>query len=154
MASISLNTAAALTERSKRTWQRRRVDDGLVRRDSDPSIRATVELDDVVPLITIAMTLADLERVCAADAGDPEAQNDVAMLFLAAGRHKAAVYWLELAVEQGYADAMHHMGVCHLNGLGVPRDENKAIMWIAKAASSGHAIARQQMFAMKQGALA
>lgn len=152
MASISLNTAAAITERSKRTWQRRRVDDGSVR-GGDPTMRATVDLEDVEPLITIAMNADDLGRVVAADAGDPEAQNDVAMLFLAAGRHKAAVYWLELAAEQGYADAMHHLGRCHLEGLGVPRDEHLAVMWIAKAAAHGHAIAREQLFALKQGAL-
>lgn len=154
MASISLNTAAAITERSKRTWIRR-IDDGLARRgDGDSSVRATVELDDVAPFIGIAMNGDDLQRICAADVGDPEAQNDVAMLFLAAGRHKAAVYWLELAAEQGYADAMHHLGRCHLDGSGVPRDEHLAIMWIAKAASHGHTIARQQLFALKQGVLA
>lgn len=153
MASISLNTAAAITERSKRTWIRR-VDDGLARRvDGDSSNRAMVDLEDVAPLITIAMNRDDLSRVVAADCGDPEAQNDVAMLFLAAGRPKAAVYWLELAAEQGYADAMHHLGRCHLDGSGVPRDEHLALMWISKAAAHGHAIAREQLFALKQGAL-
>lgn len=153
MASISLNNAAALTERSKRTWQRR-VDDGLARRgEDDSSARATVELADVVPLIAIAMNEDDLQRVSAADAGDPEAQNDVALLFLAAGRHEAAVYWLALAAKQEYGDAMHHLGRCHLAGTGVPRDEHLAIMWIAKAAAKGHTIARQQIFALKQGAL-
>lgn len=112
-----------------------------------------VDLQDVIPLVPIAVNQDDLTRVVAADAGDPEAQNDVAMLFLAAGRPKAAIYWLELSAEQGYADAMHHLGRCHLEGSGVPRDENLAIMWIAKAASNGHAIAREQLFALKQGAL-
>lgn len=154
MASISLNTAAAISDRSKRTWIRR-VDDGLARRGlGDSSTRAMVDMEDVAPFIAIAMNSDDLARVVAADAGDPEAQNDLAMLFLAAGRYKAAVYWLELAAAQGYADAMHHMGRCHLEGLGVPRDENMALMWIAKAASCGHAIAREQLFALKQSALA
>lgn len=154
MASISLNTAAAITERSKRTWIRR-VDDGLARRvDGDSGNRAMVDLQDVAPLITIGMNRDDLSRVVAADAGDPEAQNDVAMLFLAGGRHKAAIYWLDLAAEQGYGDAMHHLGVCHLNGLGVPRNENLAIMWIAKSADRGHTIAREQLSALKQGVLA
>lgn len=153
MASISLNTAAAITERSKRTWQRR-LDDGTARRGEwDAGNRLMIELEDVLPLVTIAINRDDLVRVAAADAGDAEAQNDVAMLFLAAGRHKAAVYWLELAAEQGYADAMHHLGRCHLDGSGVPRDEHLALMWISKAAAHGHAIAREQLFALKQGAL-
>lgn len=151
MTPISLDAAAAITERSKRTW-RRRIDDGVTARlDSDSSGRTMVPLAQVVPLIGIAMGQEDLAILAAADAGSAEAQDDMGQFFLAAGKLAAAIYWLKAATKQNHPNAMQCLGRCHLAGEGVPRDENFAIMWIAKAAAHGHAIAHAQMRALRGG---
>ena len=104
--------------------------------------------DDVLPHICIPMTPEDLAFVLRADAGDAEAQNDIGQLFSIAGKYEAALYWLQQAAQQGNPDAMQWLGRCHLSGEGVPKDDNLGIMWIAKAASHGHVIAKFQMNAM------
>ena len=94
------------------------------------------------------MTPGDLAFVLRADAGDAEAQNDIGQLFSIAGKHEAALYWLQQATQQGNPDAMQWLGQCYLSGQGVPKDDNLGIMWIAKAASCGHVIAKTQMNAL------
>lgn len=104
--------------------------------------------DDVSPHICILMTPEDIAFVLRADAGDAEAQNDIGQLFSIAGKYEAALYWLQQAAQQGHPDAMQWLGRCYLSGEGVPKDDNLGIMWIAKAASNGHEIAKSQMNAM------
>ena len=107
----------------------------------------------VVPHICVPMTTEDLSFVLRADAGDAEAQNDIGQLFSIAGKHEIALYWLQQAAQQGHSDAMQWLGRCHLSGAGVPADEYLGIMWIAKAASHGHMIAKAQMNALRPGML-
>lgn len=76
------------------------------------------------------------------------AQNNAGLLFAEMENHKAAVYWWKAAANHGDADAMHHLGSCYINGLGVSADQNLAIMWIAKAAAAGHVIALAQIKAL------
>ena len=150
MPRISLNTATALTGISKRTlW--RRIADGLLR-TMDPEKRgerAQLDLDEVLPMACIPLASDDIALVVAADAGEAEAQCDLALLFLKAGRPTGALYWLELAAAQSYPEAMYWLGRCHVSGGGVPRDENIGISWLARAASHGHVIAREQMQALQ-----
>lgn len=150
MVSISLDTAAIVTERNKRTW-RRRIDDGLATRLDDAGGRTMVSIVDVAPLIPLEMTPEDLRYLTEADAGSAEAQDDMGQLFLAAGRHAIAIYWLDLAARQDYPNAMQCLGQCYAAGTGVPKDENLAIMWIAKAAAHGHLIAQAQMKGLQPG---
>lgn len=105
--------------------------------------------DAVIPLICIPMTQEDQALVLRADASDAEAQNDIGQLFSLAGKHEAAFYWLQQAAQQGYADAMQCVGRCYLSGEGAPKDEYLGVMWIAKAASSGHVIAQAQINALR-----
>jgi hypothetical protein len=150
MTPISLDAAAVITDRSKRTW-RRRIDDGLAAKlDSDSNGRTMVPLSEVTPLIQIRLQPEDLDILAAADAGNAEAQADIGQLFLAAHKHAAAIYWLEQAAKQDHPDAMQNLGRCHLSGDGVPKDENLAIMWIAKAAARGHVIAQAQIQALTE----
>jgi TPR repeat protein len=86
-----------------------------------------------------------------ADAGDAEAQSDIGEMFMSSGRHEAGRYWLELAAEQGHANAMQCLARCYLSGQGAPKDENMAIRWLADAAARGHFIAREQMRALREG---
>lgn len=142
---LSLATATALTERSKRTWWRR-IEKGLIKRVETESVtQARVLFSDVIPLISIPVTSEDLEIILRADAGDPEAQNDVGQMFSSAGKVKSALYWLEQAARQNHPDAMQCLGRCYAAGDGVPQNRNLSLMWIAKAAAFGHLIAKCQM---------
>ena len=149
MIPISLDTAIAITELSKRTWWRR-ISDGVVTKLDSVDTRTMIALSDITPLIGIEMTAEDLEYLAAADAGSAEAQDDMGQLFLAAGRPTAAMYWLKQAAQQDYPNAMQCLGRCYLFGEGVQRDENLALMWLAKAAAHGHVIALAQMHSLRQ----
>lgn len=69
-------------------------------------------------------------------------------MFGAAGRHEAALHWVQKAAQQNRPDAMQCLGHCYLTGQGVLRDEHLGVMWIAKADSHGHVIAQAQMAAL------
>lgn len=146
---VSLATATALTERSKRTWWRR-IEQGVINRADKESLSQTrISLFDVLPLISIPVTSEDLKVILRADIGDADAQNDVGQMFSIAGKAKAALYWLEQAARQDHPDAMQWLGRCYVAGEGVPQNENLGIMWIAKAAAFGNLIAKCQMDAFK-----
>lgn len=151
MTSISLDTAIIVTERSKSTWRRRLAEGELVKIDADGK-RTMLSLSDVRPLICIEMSEEDLDFLVAADAGDAEAQDDMGQMFLAAGKTEIAIHWLQLSARQDYPNAMQCLGQCYASGTGVPKDDNLAIMWIAKAAAHGHAIAMAQMQGLRPGA--
>ena len=72
-------------------------------------------------------------------------KNDLALLFLENDKPQNAIYWVELAAKQDFADAMHLLGTCYLKGNGLAKDHNLALMWIANAASLGHQIAVAQI---------
>jgi TPR repeat protein len=71
----------------------------------------------------------DLPVLESADAGDAEAQNDLALIFLSNGKHKDAIYWLELAAKQDYAIAMHGRGRCHIDGNWLPTNNNRILAY-------------------------
>ena len=62
---ISLNTAAVLTGRSVRTWQRR-IEEGLVPRLGDERGRALVAWDAVRPALALRLDEADIAGIDAA----------------------------------------------------------------------------------------
>ena len=159
---ISLNTAAILTGRSLRTWQRR-IEEGLVPRLGDG--RALVPFDAVVPELPLPLAPEDVDMLVRADQGDAGAQADIGALFALAalqpapagraapanrgggGSIVAALHFLEQAAQQGEADAMHWLGVLHAAGLAGDGDA-LALMWVAKAAAHGHVIAQRQLAAL------
>lgn len=49
--------------------------------------------------------------------------------------HEGALYWLELAAERGYGDAMYMMGELYRIGHGVDEDVEKARSWYMKGMS-------------------
>ena len=108
-----------------------------------------VDFNAIKPHVCIPLEEEDIQLIKDADSGDAEAQNDLALLFLANSKPRAAIYWLELAAKHEYADAMHWLGRCHIDGNGVLQDENLGMMWLAKAAAQGHAISQAQMQAMR-----
>ena len=176
--SISLHTAAILTGRSVRTWQRR-IEEGLVPRLGS-GVRALVPFEAVQQSMegvpgeaANAWSAQDVQTLVRADQGEALAQaqmgSQFALLALRgatpatppAPGHDAgriAHYFLERAAEQAQADAMHWLGLLYAAGLGPAGDASDAdadtsnnamaLMWIAKAAAHGHAIARQQLAAL------
>lgn len=145
MTSISLETAIAIGESSKRTWWRRISSNPALRKGTDSRGRTMIALEGACDFISIPDEQDASEIIIFADAGDVEAQNYAGLMFSDADNPKAAVYWWVAAAEQGHADAMHFLGVSYIKGLGVIADENLGIMWIARAASCGHIIAQIQM---------
>lgn len=146
---ISLDTAAHVTGVSKRTlW--RRINDGQInRQENDSRGRAMLTLADLVPMLCISLDPEDHELLADADAGDADAQNDLAQVFIDASRPDIALHWLQLAVDQEHADAIHNLAMLHIKGIGLKRDETKGLMYLAKAASLGHLIAKQQVATLR-----
>ena len=42
------------------------------------------------------------------------------------------------ATAQGYDEAQYYLGICFLQGMGVPRDRREAVKWLREAAEQGH----------------
>ena len=161
---ISLNTAAILTGRSMRTWQRR-IEEGLVPRLGDGR-GALVPFSAVRPALAVDLSDEDVQMLVRADQGDAAAQADVGALFALAalqeakarpaaplnrggggggGSIMAAMHFLTQAAGQGEADAMHWLGMLHAAGLCEGDGQALALMWVAKAAAHGHVIAQRQL---------
>ena len=142
---VSIETAVAVTERSRSTWWRHLSEGKVARVADDARGRAMLSWADVAQEITVRMDDEELAMVLEADAGDADAQNDLGQIFLRADRFKAALYWLQQAADKDNADAMHWLAHCYFNVKGVPQDNNLGTMWLAKAAAHGHVIAQAQM---------
>lgn len=148
---ISLAAATTLTSWSERTFWRKLADGSLTR--SPASGRAMIAFDDIKANLCIVLEQEDVLMLEHADNGNVTAQNETAVLFLQNYKPKNAVYWLELAVKQGDANAMYLLGRCYTDGSGVPVNEDLGIMWIAKAASLNHVIAHGLMQSMRKSYL-
>ncbi|MBN9574560.1 hypothetical protein, partial [Diaphorobacter sp.] len=85
---ISLNTAAVLTGRSIRTWQRR-IEEGLVPRLGDERGRALVAFDAVRPALAVELGEQEVGMLVRADQGDAAAQAEVGALFALAALREA-----------------------------------------------------------------
>lgn len=142
---ISLQSAVTLTDLSERTLRRRLAEGSIVKLKSEDSNKSMISLASIKSDFCLSFEADQLELIQRADQGDAKAQNDLALFFLDNNKPKSALYWLELAIKQNVADAMYLMGCCYLNGNGLPKDANLAIMWIAKASAAGHRIALAQM---------
>ncbi|MBK7463894.1 MAG: sel1 repeat family protein [Betaproteobacteria bacterium] len=140
---ISLPAAITLTELSERTFWRKFADGSLARETVNG--KAMISFDLIKPHLCLALSPEDLSVLASAVAGDAEAQNEMALIFLANEKPKNAIYWLEQAAKQGCADAMNLLSQCYMKGSGVPQDENTGMIWLAKAATLGHLISQCQM---------
>jgi hypothetical protein len=148
---INLATAATLTLWSKRTIWRRISDGTLARTGGDDVLddkKTKIQLETIKSYICVPMDMSDYELVEQADAGCPEAQSDLALLFMSHDKMESAVYWLELAAKQNYTGAMHLLGRYYIDGKGGQKNENVGMMWIAKAAAMGHVLSQELMHAV------
>lgn len=157
MKAISLDTTIVVTGISKRTLWRRLTDGLITRMENDERGRAMLAFDDLMPLLCIPVEPEDYELFIDADAGDANAQNDLALLFLDADKPDIALHWLQAAVSGRRSavgvDAMHNLANLYFTGIGVEKDENTGLMWLAKAAAHGHVIAERQMAALVRRAI-
>lgn len=146
MAYITLTTATSLTGLSKRTlW--RRIAEGLLHTQggADQGESTRIPLDEVIALSPLQLEADDTALILDADAGQAEAQCDLALLFLMENKPAEAVGWLTLAAQKNYPEAMHQLGRCHIAGNGVAPNEQIGIQWISAAAALGHSTAKHMI---------
>lgn len=141
---ISIDTVSIITERSKRTWQRR-LASGVDRVLEDFRGRSMLRMEDIHPFICASLSEDDISVLIQADRGSASSQCDIGQVFDLLGKHEIAIYWWLQAAEQGDAEAMQCLGSAYAAGRGVSADENLALMWVARAAAQGHSIARAQI---------
>lgn len=147
---ISIQLASALTGLTERTLWRRVAGESIRRGPDDARGRATLLADDIAAALGV-QDADDLKLLARADTGDADAQTDAALLFLEAGKHREAVHLLRLAADQGHADAMHWLGRAYISGEGVTQDIYLGVSWLARSASGGHPISREQMEGLVRG---
>jgi TPR repeat protein len=90
----------------------------------------------------------EMGHILPADAGDAKAQCELGLILIEHQRPERAIYWLELAAAQGYADAMQWLGQLTASGQDVEKDKARGIERIKQAAEHGHFIARRQVEAL------
>jgi hypothetical protein len=131
---------------------RRKMKTGLIkeRKKNDETGRPMIEIDSIRRYIDARLEKEDWQLMEQADAGDADAQTDLALLFQDRGKHNSAVFWLKSAMKKGNREAMHWMGRCYMEGRGVARNEDMGMMLIAKSAALGHAISQGQMDAIRK----
>lgn len=167
---ISLNTAALLTGRSVRTWQRC-IAEGQIPRLPDnrqQAAGALIPFEAVRPWIGRQDWLQEeVDLLVQADQGVAHAQAEIGAWFALAALQQApqslhspsggggdiipAFHFLSQAAEQGEADAMHWLGLLYLAGFGEGDGHALALMWIARAAAHGHVIAKVQLEGLLPG---
>lgn len=98
MKAISLDTAILITGISKRTLWRRVTEGQITRLDTDERGRAMIAFDEIAPLISAPIESEDYELLIDADAGDADAQNDLAQLFFDGSHLDLGLHWLNQAV--------------------------------------------------------
>jgi TPR repeat protein len=147
---VSIETAVAVTDRSRSTWWRHLSEGKVTRVADDARGRAMLAWADVASEVAVPMDADQLALVLRADAGDAEAQNELGQIFLSAEKFKSAFHWLRQAAGKNNADAMQWLAHCYVSGYGVPKDDNLCMMWLAKAAAQGHVIAQAQMDGLLQ----
>lgn len=77
-----------------------------------------------------------------ADGGSPDAQYNVALLYLD-GRgvpqnYEQAAKWFERAANQGQVQAQHNLGAMYGKGEGVKKDYVQAYKWLSLCAAKGN----------------
>jgi hypothetical protein len=148
---VSLQAAESLTGLSRRTLWRRVADGTLPRLPADAHGRTMLPLAAVANHCTLPATPDLWPLVLAADAGQPDAQCELALRLLEQHKAAAAQHWLEQAARQRHPEATHWLALCTLQGQGRPADEAQGMVWLARAAALGHAVAQAQMARLRPG---
>ena len=103
-------------------------------------------MDDIAKDMVLPLSREVVAAIQLADAGLARDQLELALLFLGAGLTEKAMPWLELAAQQGDADAMLTLGETQLSSpVGNPQ---AGLNWIRRAAIAGHPLALAVMEAL------
>lgn len=144
---IKLSTARLLIGKTMKTVQRWCDDGKIISRVVDLRGKRIVPLESVLPFTLLS--IEDCHLIKQADSGNAEAQNELGVIFLEAGKADIAFNWFQEAAKSNHPDAMHWLFKYYVYGsMGVGRNEALAISWLAAAASKGHIIAEAQMRAL------
>jgi len=99
--------------------------------------------------LSATMQIYKPELVKKAEAGDANAQNDLASCYYngkgVTQDDKEAVKWWTRGAEQGNARAQYRLGLCYLRGEGLAKDEKEAVKWFAKSVEKGNATAQYNL---------
>lgn len=63
----------------------------------------------------------------------------------ASARHTEAISWYEQAEQRGYVPATYRLGIAYRKGLGVPRDKQRGLSYLHRAAEAGHVLAKREI---------
>jgi len=144
MTYIGIKSYSHLVNLNERTI-RRHIEAKALTSYYDKALNRTfITLDDLLKNSSIPLG-EELDLIRDAEQGEAVSQADIGVLFLEHNKPAEAIYWLQLAVKQGYSDAMALLADCYARGVGVKKDDNQAILWASKAASAGSLIAQQQI---------
>ena len=90
----------------------------------------------------------------AAERGQPNAQNDLAVLYsLGQGvpvDYDKAAHWARLAAEQGLVPAQSNLAFLYEHGWGVPLDYVSAFAWYSRASRAGDHAAAERLASLRQ----
>lgn len=77
------------------------------------------------------------EKIAAAEKGDTEMMNEVALSFLMESDGENAAYWFQKSAEVGDPVAMFNLSLLYAKGFGVAHSIEKAAYWMQQAADNG-----------------
>lgn len=143
---LSAAAALTLTDWSESTL-RRRWAEGLIGRVTEEggAGRAMVPWDDLRPHLAVTLSPSDLPMLLTADAGDPEAQVNLALMLIEQGFLKGARAWLQLAIRRDHPEAAYWLARLALAGEAGEANDASALAWLSRAAGLGHPIAQAQI---------
>uniref|UniRef100_E6QX15 Putative Sel1-like n=1 Tax=mine drainage metagenome TaxID=410659 RepID=E6QX15_9ZZZZ len=144
--------ASALLEKNERTIHRWCKDGILTVAGCNKQGTPMFDIDAILALCGDLKSTDEeiVDLIVAADTGSAEAQNDLGIVLLQAGRQAGALTLFTMAADQDYPDAMHFLYQCHQSGLGTEVNNTLAMMWLSKAAAHGHKIAQVQLDAIQK----
>lgn len=101
-----------------------------------------INLISIAIVVTTAISLV----ACTEKAEDSNQAKTAAPIVTTVTEDKIAQ--LQREAQEGDPDAQYNLGYMYENGLGVPKDENKALELYQKAADKGHSAAQNNLNAM------
>jgi TPR repeat protein len=84
------------------------------------------------------------------ESGQADGDFGMGLIFFEEGKQEAAKYqeaakWIRRAAEKNHAHAQNYLAVMYANGLGLERDQTKAIAWFRKAAEQNEVAAEYSL---------
>ncbi|MCB1636898.1 MAG: sel1 repeat family protein, partial [Xanthomonadales bacterium] len=87
----------------------------------------------------VASKSTSTEPQAAAEAGDMDAQFNLAVEYMKREDPEVALKWFLAAADKGHAEAQLSLGLIYSYGIGVAENDAEAVKWYRKAAELGHA---------------